>query len=193
MNARRKHALIAGIALLLMAAAAGYAYGVAYAGLVNPANAAETLQNLQTQRAQYAGGIAGWVLIALLDLLVAWSLYHYFREGQRRLSWGTAAARVVYTAVLGLAIGQLVLVLPQLSGTPDADVILSHLQRFDRIWSRGLSLFGVHLLGLGLLGWKAPRFPKVLAVLLLIAGLSYTGIHAAKWAAPEAAAAIQQV
>ncbi|HAA14831.1 MAG TPA: hypothetical protein DCE41_25340, partial [Cytophagales bacterium] len=95
--------------------------------------------------------------------------------------------------VLGLAIGQLVLVLPQLSGTPDADVILSHLQRFDRIWSRGLSLFGVHLLGLGLLGWKAPRFPKVLAVLLLIAGLSYTGIHAAKWAAPEAAAAIQQV
>ncbi|MEL6535946.1 MAG: DUF4386 domain-containing protein [Bacteroidota bacterium] len=192
MHSTRKYARTAGISLLLMAAAAGYAYGVAYAGLVNPTQASETWQQIQSARSQFVAGIIGWWVIFLLDLLVAWSLYQYFRAEQPRLSLSAAILRGVYTVILGAAIVQQMKVLPLLADSSQADQVLALMLGFDSVWSHGLILFGVHLLGLGLLAWRATRFPRVLAVLLLVAGLGYMAIHGARWWVPEQAEAIQQ-
>ena len=54
--------------------------------------------------------------------------------------------------------------------------VLSLLESFDTIWSMGLIIFGVHLLGLGYLSILKLQVPALLGYLLLLAGLGYIGI-----------------
>ena len=54
---------------------------------------------------------------------------------------------------------------------------LSNLQLFDKIWSIGLIVFGLHLIGLGYLSIKSKSVPKLLGYLLYFGGISYTLLH----------------
>jgi len=48
------------------------------------------------------------------------------------------------------------------------------LSAFENIWSYGLIIFGVHLLLVGLIAYKSKSSPKLISILLIIAGVSYT-------------------
>ena len=93
-----------------------------------------------------------------------------------------AALRLVYAAVFMVAIAELLGVVRLLSN----DTFLAALERdqltaqamfgitaFYDIWYVGQFLFGLHLLLLGYLAYRSHYIPRLLGVLLAVAGLGY--------------------
>lgn len=191
----RTYALIAGLALIIMAVAAGFSAGYVNGSLMVEGNAIATFQNLNASPSLFQAGIAGWMIIFTTDLLVAWALYHFLKPVNKKLSLATALIRVVYTLVLGLAIYQLIAVLPGLGNLPaiGATEVSNRLQSFNAIWSQGLIIFGFHLVGLGILTYRSRYVPRFWGALLLFAGLCYSGIHAAYHLFPDFHAQINSV
>jgi len=55
--------------------------------------------------------------------------------------------------------------------------VISTLDSFETIWSVGLIIFGLHLLGLGYLSILNRQVPILFGYLLILAGLGYMAIH----------------
>lgn len=174
-------ALIAGIGLLVMAIAAPFAEMYAYPQLVIPENAAQTLQNLIANKTLFTSAIFGYLVAFLCDVLVAWALYILLKPVNENLSLLTAWFRLVYTVIALVALLNLVTVLRLLAPVystmlqPDqlqAQVMLS-LNTFRSHWYFGLLFFGIHLGLLGYLVFVSKYAPRILGVLLVIAGAGY--------------------
>jgi len=131
----RRLALMAGGSLVLMALAAGFAYGYVLSGLTVAGDAAATAQNLLAHAGRFYGGLAAWGLIALLDLIVAWALGRFFRPVHRRMAQVSAKLRVIYTGFLAVAIWQLVGIAGWISqGQAPVEDIATALASFEAIW-----------------------------------------------------------
>jgi uncharacterized protein DUF4386 len=177
-----KAALTAGISLLIMAIAAPFAELYVYPQLVNPANAAETVQNILANQTLFNSAIVGYLIAFLCDLVVAWALYLLLKPVDEDLSLLTAWFRLVYTVIALVAVLNLVTVSGLLSAAgplaasqPDqlqAQVMFS-LTTFRSHWYFGLLFFGIHLGLLGYLVFRSNYIPKIVGVLLIIAGLGY--------------------
>ena len=189
---KRKSALVAGVSLLLMAVAAGYAYGFVYGSLIVSGNSQETYENIKASLDVFIGGIAGWWLIFVLDLMVAWALHEFLKEGNAGISKVTAILRVVYSLVLGAAIIQLMAVVGLVNDQADTTFMMNKLESFEALWSNGLIIFGLHLLGVGILTIKSKSISNIFGGLFLFAGLCYFVIHIAKTVAPAFSEQIAQ-
>ncbi|MDF2159100.1 DUF4386 domain-containing protein [Algoriphagus sp. CAU 1675] len=188
----KKLALIAGFSLLLMAIVAGYSYGYVYNSLILPEDPTQTLQNLQSASGLFLSGTLGWVVILILDLLVSWTLYFYFKETQRDISALTALSRVLYSVFLGYAISYLFIAGSSLKADADAQEVMAALHSFESIWSLGLIVFGFHLIGLGWLTWISPDMSRLFPILLIFAGICYVGIHSAKAFLPNSESLVKE-
>ncbi len=181
----KKSGIIAGISLIIMAITAGFSYGYVHNNIVT-GSPEITLQNLITGKSLFFAGLSGWGIIFITDLIVAVALFYFFSKTARRASLITALIRIIYTLVLGFAIFQLFKIVPVVSSgnsLPDASAatdVISHIRLFDKIWSIGLIIFGLHLLGLGYLSVKSVLVPKLIGYLLYLGGVSYTLIHGAR-------------
>jgi len=173
---------MAGIGLLIMVIAAPYAELYVYPKLIVPANAAETTKNIIANKTLFTSAIFGYLITFICDLVVAWALYILLKPVNKNLSLTTAGFRWVYTGIALFALLNLVTVL-RLSNISDilpilqpdqlhAQVTLS-LNTFRTQWHFGLLFFGIHLGLLGYLVFRSKYIPKILGVLLIIAGLGY--------------------
>jgi hypothetical protein len=184
-NSKRKQALIAGISLIIMALAAIFAYGYVLTRIEIAGDPVATWDQLTENTSLYIAGLGGWVIIFITDLLVTFSLFYFYRDTRKNLSLVTAATRFVYTLILGIAIGWLFSLIPVLNES-DMDSIragnqaLQAIDKFHRIWSLGLIIFGLHLFGLGYLSILNVRIPNIFGYLLLLAGLGYLVVHISK-------------
>ena len=104
MKTNRKPAIIAGTALIIMAVAAAFSFGFVHSSLIIPANPEATVKNLKSSETLFMLEILGWILILLCDIIVAVALYVFFKNENRKLAFYTAAARLIYSAILGVAI-----------------------------------------------------------------------------------------
>lgn len=179
MNSKRKFALLSGWSLIAMALVAGYAYGFVYSTLVVRGDADQTMVNIQNDSSTFLGGVIGWIIVFILDLIVAWGLYQFLKDVNPKLSLNTAVLRFAYTGILGAAIFQLSQVIPLIE-SGSANEITSLINSFEIKWSYGLIAFGLHLVGLALLSLKGSTVPNFLGWLLLLAGLCYIGVYGAK-------------
>lgn len=184
-TSQRKQALIAGISLIIMAVAAMFAYGFVFGHIETQGDPMATWDQLTNNRMLYMAGLGGWVIIFITDLLVTVSLFYFFRETHKNLSMATAAIRLVYTIMLGIALSGLFVLVPVIN-RDDIDAlqagrqVLEAMETFRGTWSLGLILFGLHLLGLGSLSILNTRVPNFFGYLLLFAGLGYLVIHIPK-------------
>jgi hypothetical protein len=175
-------AVIAGIGLLIMAILAPIANFSILDGLMVPDDPTGTFSNIASSDGLLRLGIFIFLIVAVLDILVAWALYVFLKPVNRSLSLLTAWFRIVYAAMLAIALFDLIKVLQLLNGadylsvfTPDqleAQVML-FLESFKHGWEFGLIIFGFHLLLLGYLVFKAGYMRKILGILILLAGLGY--------------------
>jgi hypothetical protein len=183
---KRKMALIAGISLIVMAVAAGFSYGYVYNRFIVVDDPVATFRQIQSLQPLFLAGLGGWLVIFVTDLLVTWSLYVFFKDVNRNMSLLTALLRLGYVVILGIALIKLISILPLVQGPGDADAeiagrqVFSYLESFERTWSIGLAVFGVHLLGLGYLSLLCRPIPRLFAYLLLLAGLCYIVVHSAR-------------
>ena len=177
----RTAALIAGIGLLIMVIAAPFAELFVYPKLVIPGNAAETAKNIMASKALFSSAILGYLIAFICDVLVAWGLYILLKPVHENLSLLTAWFRLIYTLIALVALLNLVTVL-QILNTADSLIvaqpefqaqIMDSLNAFRSQWYFGLLFFGIHLGLLGYLVIRSNYIPRLLGVLLVIAGLGY--------------------
>lgn len=178
----RRASVIAGVALLLMSALAAFGIFVAVEGLVTQGNAAQTAADIVASAGLFRLGIVSLFVIIALDVVIAWALYRVFSPVSTSLSLLAAWLRVVYAGVFMIATTQLLGALRLLN---DGDYLavfsadqlhaqaLLQINAFTDIWQAGLFLFGLHLLVLAYLAYRSGYVPKLLGVLLGIAGIGY--------------------
>ena len=176
----KKQGIIAGLALVFMAIIAGFSFGYAHNNLVTDSPEI-TYKNLIAGKSLFYAEIAGWSIIFVLDAIVAIALYYFFRSTSKQISLITAAIRIAYTLILGVAIFYLFKIIPILSLTEHrVPETFSYLQLFEKFWSIGLTVFGIHLIGLGYLSVKSKFIHWIFGYLLYSAGVSYTFLNASK-------------
>lgn len=195
---RQKAAVIAGAAILAMAALAGYAYGFVFNNLVVAGNASATVLHIKASGLLFRSSILAWMMILAGDVVAAWALYYFLKQVNEGLSRLMAWFRLVYAVMLGSAILHLVAVpvLPGNTGavTPNAEAqVMLFIQLFQSSWSAALILFGLHILMLAFLAFRSGYIPVIWSVLLAIAGLSYLGVHTAELLFPQYDDAIKNI
>jgi hypothetical protein len=152
----RRASTAAGIALLLLAILSGFGQFAAVQHLVVENNAVKTAAKIAGSKTLFRLGIASLLVAAALDIVVAWGLFKVFEPiaqlaGVLRLLPGASGVAK--------------------NGLPSQ--VLSAVHMYNDIWSAGLVVFGVHLVLLGVLVYRAVYAPRILGVLLVIAGLGY--------------------
>jgi hypothetical protein len=174
--------IIAGIGILLIAALAGFGGLFVVEGLVTRGDAAKTAKDVMASAGLFRLGVASLYLVVVLDVIVAWALFRVFGPVSEGISRLAAWFRLAYAAVFMVAISQLAGI-PHLLGSDGYSASFGaeqlHAQALLRadayhdIWMGGLVLFGVHLLLIGYLAFRSGYVPKILGVLLAVAGFGY--------------------
>ncbi|MCA9998387.1 MAG: DUF4386 domain-containing protein [Anaerolineales bacterium] len=193
--------IVAGLALLGMAILAGYANFAVLQTLIVPGYAKTTAENIVGSPGAFRLGAFLLLVVAILDVVVAWGLYVLLMPTNKMLSLLTAWFRIVYAAIFAIASSNLFTAVQLLTGshtTPALETNLLHgqvmvlLNAFQNGWDAGLLIFGLHLAGLGYLAFQSGYIPKWLGILLLIAGLGYMIDSVSKLLIPDNAIFISQ-
>lgn len=180
-TSKRSVALVAAFSLLFMALLAPFAHFGVLQNLVVPADAAATTANIIGSTGLYRAAIAAFLIVVILDVVVAWALYVLLRPGNESLALLVAWLRVVYAAVFAFALVNLFDVAQLLSGatvTAGQSELLqaqvaSSVASFANGWASALAIFGLHLVGLGALAFRSAAFPRLLGALVILAGTGY--------------------
>lgn len=182
----RSAAVLSGIGLLLIAVFGAFGYVAVVDGLVTEGDAARTAADINGSRGLFTGGVAALYVAALLDVLVAGTLFRFFASVDVHLARLSAYLRVAYAAVFLVALGHLAdvpTVLDQSAGAFSVEQLqtqaLGRVETYHDIWFAGLVLFGAHLAVLGLLvlrlrpAHRPSSAVGVLGALLIVAGAGY--------------------
>ena len=168
----------AGLGYLSIFVLAILANFVAIGSVVDPTDAAATARNLVESEVAVRLGTLAFLVIFLVDIVIAWALHALLRGVHHDLSLVAAWFRLAYTVMLGVALVFLHLALllvgdsPAAAGATDAQVLLA-LQAFDFTWVAGLAAFGIHLVLVGRLLVRSATASSLLGWLLMVAGAAY--------------------
>ncbi len=137
-------------------------------------DAAATAENIVETGTRFELSLVAWVVIVAVDVAISVTLYLILAPAGRALALVTAAFRLVYSAALG-ALLALVFVADLLltDGTGRESEALFALETFSAGFLAALVFFGIHLVLLGVLFFRARYIPPALAVLLVAAGIGY--------------------
>jgi hypothetical protein len=179
---QRRAAIVAGLGLLLMAILSPFAFLNVYQNVFVSGDATATADNIIASGSLFNVGISIFLVVAILDIVVAWALYVLFKPVNKSYSLLAAWLRLAYAPIFALALTNLFSASQLLSGADyleaieadqlNAQAILS-ITAFKNGWDIGLVIFGLHLLVLGYLAFKSGFIPRWLSVLIVVAGLGY--------------------
>jgi hypothetical protein len=177
----RRSAVVAGGATLALAVLAGAANTVIQ-GLITDGDATRTATDILAAQGAFRFGVAAFVASAVLDVVIAWALLTFFAPVDRGRATLAAWLRLGYAAVFAAAVGHLAGVIPLLTGSRYPTSLgvdqrgteaLLRIETFHDVWQVGLVLFGLHLTLIGHLAYRSGYVPRVLGVLLVVAGAGY--------------------
>ena len=175
----RHAARIAGVSYLVMFVLAIFANFVVLDGLIEAGNAAITVANITKSIGLFRLGLVAFLVIFILDVVIAWALHVVFRDVNRDLSLAAAWFRLVYTVFLGVGLVSFFQVLLLVSRPVylSADLINAQtmlaMESFESTWLIGLAAFGIHLVLIGVLIIRSGLVSKTLGVILIAAGVAY--------------------
>lgn len=177
----RRYAIVAGVGYVALFVLGIFANFFVREGLIVGGDAAQTAANILESEGLFRWGMVSFLVIFVIDVVVAWALYVLFQKVNPNVSLMTAWFRIVYTVFLGVAVIFFYQALQLLSGSEFLSVFdagqlearaLLAADTFNSTWLIGLLVFGVHLV---LLGWLVVKSsaPKILGYVLMVAGLAY--------------------
>lgn len=183
MNNARKLAIIIGLSLLLMALLAGLSVPILNK-VFSSTSPLTTFTQIGANKSSFLGALFGWIGIFLLDLLVAWGVWKYYKEDDMHKAKTSGILRLIYSILLGVAILQLF----KSYSTGTALVAHQSLTNFFTLWNAGLIVFGIHLMVLAFL-YKADTekkwLTKALSIALFLGGLGYVLQYATYFIFPQ--------
>lgn len=162
-----------GLLLMIIAALFAESYRT---GLIIEGDTNATVNNIINQSTKLRLSVLGYTLVIILDILVAWALYVYFKPINRSLSLLTCWFRLIYAALFFVAVLNLVDVV-NLTDAPAEDIhaqVMSSMQAFAYQWNFSFVVFGIHLVLLGWLSVKTKQMHNLLGILLIVAGFGYS-------------------
>ncbi|NLP58089.1 DUF4386 domain-containing protein [Lutibacter sp. B1] len=174
-------ALISGLGLLIMVLTVPFAEFYIFPKLITE-NPVLTANNIIDNRLLFTTSIFLHFITLICDVVVAWALYVFLKPVFKYLSLLTAWFRLIYAAMYLVALVNLIKVLnlldinkqsKLLDQTQFYDSITFYINSFHHEWSFGLIIFGIYLILLGYLVFKAEYVPKIFGILLIIAGFGY--------------------
>ena len=155
---RRKASIIVGVAFLIMFPLAIFFNFFVIESLIVPGDATATANNIKADELQFGLGIASYLIVLALDVVVALALYVILKPVNKNHALLATVLRLVYTAIMGISLFALVLL-------------------FINEYSNGQLIafvfFILHIFVLGYLVFKSGYIPRSLGVFLLIAFFCY--------------------
>jgi len=170
--------LIGGLYLYIMVAAM-FAEAFVRDKLIVAGDAAATARNIASSEGLWRWGVAADVSTTLCDVAVAALLFILLRPVSRTTSFSAAFFRLAYSATVAASAAFLVaplLLLGDTGGPASADVQLLvgySLRLHGAAFDIALTLFGVHLVLVGVLIARSTFLPRLLGAALTIAGVCY--------------------
>jgi hypothetical protein len=182
MNSTKKTARIAGFLYLLLALTGAFSILYVPSTLIVFGDAAATAEKIASSELLFRAGILSGVVSHVIFVLLVWLLYQLLREISRK-----QAMLMVTLVVIGVATGFVNTInqlgaLIALSGadflsTFDESELDALAYLFIRLHSHGIQIiqifWGLWLFPFGLLVYRSRFIPKILGVLLIIAGVGY--------------------
>jgi hypothetical protein len=169
---------IAGLLYLIIAFCGGFSIMYVPSEIVAEAGA-ETVRNLQQQRALFSSGIAVDILTFSIEIVLTAMLYHLFRKVNGTFASIATYARFAMIVIMGvnllIYLTPLVMLEQQASfasGQVEAMVNLAFAIHAQGILVWGI-FFGIHLIFLGWLVRKSAHHPSLLGLLMQIGSLGY--------------------
>ena len=181
MNRQRTIAKITGYSLVLMALIAGFSLGFAYTKFSDSSQLEFAQKKLTENMELYKLMLVGIILVIILDILISWTLFQYFKNDNKKLAILSFVSRIFYTLLFCIATYYLTINIEQTNNK----IVLENYKKFEKIWSFGLIVFGIHLLFIGLLMKLHQLVPKILWYITILAGFSYITVHILKTTCPK--------
>lgn len=175
----KRQALLAGIAYVIIFFTAIFANFYVLEGLFGRADHHGLTAAIRTQVNMFQYGNAAFFITMILDVVLAWQLYIITKDVDKELSAFSGLLRLIYAAVLGIALYHLSQMLFLATTTLNIEtdtldwLIFNHKLAFNKVWVTGLVLFGIHLMIYGFLFIKGTGFSSWIGYGLLLAGSGY--------------------
>jgi len=169
-------ALIAGFPLMLLTAPYGEFY--VFGKLIIYNDAAQTTQNLVAHPKLFLTGIFAMILTFIYDIVLAWACYIFIRPVNPLIALLGAWLRIVYAGLALVALFNFLHAF-QLANFSGIEEVYKQQQVWQLVNARrsGMHLayviFGIYLILGGILIYKSSYIPKVLGILIMLAGLSW--------------------
>lgn len=178
MNVNQKTARFAGVLYLIIFAGGIFAQFIVRQSLIVPDDAATTATNIANAEAFFRLGIGGDMLMLLSDVALAVVFYVLLRPVSNTLSMLAAVFRLTQAAVIGSSLINLFYALnlldnAELMAGAGAEQLMIYLNAHAIGYSVAMIFFAINCLLTGYLVFRSGYFPKVLGILLAIAGLAY--------------------
>ncbi len=173
-----KAALIAGLGLLVMVLTVPFAEFYIFPKLITD-DIVNTTNNIINNKMLFITSIFLHFITLICDIIVAWALYIFLKPVSKDFSLLTAWFRLIYTAVSLTAVVNLIKILNLIGPTnfsnpnQQFENVDFYIDSFKLEWLFGLIIFAIYLLFLGYLVLKSKYVPKVIGILIVIAGLGY--------------------
>lgn len=169
-------ALISGLMLFLPAAPYGEFY--VFGKLIAYNDASKTTENLLQHSKLFLSGIFAMLFMFIMDVVLAWTMYIFMRPVNESLAMLGAWLRIVYAGLAIVALFNFIYAyhlvnMPALQGAFKNEQVLQlvNARRFGM--NLAYIVFGIYLILVGLLIYKASYIPKVMGVLIMLAGASW--------------------
>jgi hypothetical protein len=175
-------AIIAAVGMIIMVILAPIADAAIIKKLVILGDAAATFSNIVTAEGLFRLAVFFFLIVAILDIIIAWALYILLKPVNENVSLLAAWFRIIYAALLMSSLFYLLNAVQLAGGAAfyapsEINQIqiqtLFLIRSFSQCWELGLIVFGFHLSLLGYLILKAGYMRKILGVLIIIASLGY--------------------
>lgn len=156
----RKAAIVVGVAIIAMFILAIVVDNFILANFIGPGDTSALAKDIEADQMRFGLGVAGYLIILMLDLAIALALYVILKPVSKILASLTAVLRLLYTMIMVISVLALVF-------------------QFISVYSYGtIKLFGyifftVHILFLGYTALRSGYIPKGLGILLIIAFFCY--------------------
>jgi hypothetical protein len=150
--------------------------------LIVPGDAAATAANVSASGGLFRLGIAADLVMIICDVALAVLFYLLLKPVNKTFAMLAAFFRLTQAAVLAVNLLNLFFVLQLLGGAnylavfgPEQlqGLVLFFFQAHGTGYAVGLVFFGIQCLLLGYLIYRSGYFPRILGVLLMVAGIGY--------------------
>jgi hypothetical protein len=180
----KAYSQLAGLFYLIIAIIGGFSIGYMPSVIIAEGNAVLTFENLIDNQELFRWGIAGDIVVMILEIVLTAMLYHLFKSFSTTGMTIATYSRLAMAIIMGVnlinyMIPALIMTQPEYLSAFSSSELESLTLLFFKVHKYGelawQIFFAIHLFMLGYVIRKSRKTPKWLGTIMLIGGIGYGG------------------